>query len=404
MDVIEYTNGKKEIKIFKVKKLSKNIINKLKKSLKVNKANLHSPIFNKDEINELTKCISSTFVSTSGNYINLFEKKISKITGAKYVISIVNGTSALDLCIKALNIKKNTEILVPSLTFIAPVNSIIYNNCNPHFVDVNSDTLGVDYKKLETYLRENCYFKNNKLINKKTKRSISAIIPVHLFGHPVRIDKILNIAKKYNLFLIEDAAEALGSYFKNKHLGTFGNLGVISFNGNKIITTGGGGVILSNNKNLANKIKHLSTTAKKPHLWNYIHDEVGYNYRMPNINAALGCAQLKKLKKILILKRKLFYNYKNSFLDDEYVDVFKEPKESKSNYWFQTLILKNKYRLHKENLLKDLNESKYQSRPAWSLVHKLKKYNKFPKMDLKNCENLYSRIINIPSNNFKYIN
>lgn len=385
-----------------MQKISKNIIDILSKNLNKKNVSLHSPIFTNDEVNELSKCIKSSYVSTSGHYINSFEKKISEYTKSKYVISIVNGTSALDLSLKVLNIKKNTEIFLPSLSFIAPINAVLYNQCIPHFIDIDGNTLGIDTAKLSEYIKKNCIFYKNKLINKISKRQISAILPVHLFGHPSKIDDLLKIAKKYKLYVIEDAAESLGSFYKKKHLGTFGNLGVLSFNGNKIITTGGGGAILTSNKKLAKKIRHLSTTAKKNHPWKYIHDEVGYNYRMPNLNAALGFAQFKKLNKILRLKRNLFSKYKKSFKNNLYVDLFQEPKNAKSNYWFQTLILKEKYKSYKDTLLRDLNINKFQSRPAWSLVHKLNRYNKYPSMNLKNSENLYSRIINIPSNTFEY--
>lgn len=383
--------------------ISKNIIELIQNSLNVKKANLHNPIFNTDEINELAKCIKSTFVSSVGKNIKLFEKKISKITNCENVISIVNGTSALDLSIKVLNIQTNTEIFVPSLTFIAPVNSILYNNCIPHFIDIDKSTLGINPDKLEIYIKKSFKFKNGYLINKKTKRKVSAIIPVHLFGHPLKIDKIIKIAKKYNLKVIEDAAEALGSFYKKKHLGTFGDLGVLSFNGNKIITTGAGGAILTKNKTLAKKIKHLSTTAKLDHPWNYIHDEIGYNYRMSNLNATLGLAQIKKINKILINKRKLFKIYEKNFKNNKYVDLFSEPSSSKSNYWFQTIIIKNEYSAYKEKILEDLNFKKIQSRPAWSLVHKLDKYKKYPKMDLRESVNLHNRIINIPSNTFNFL-
>ena len=279
------------------------IVKSIQKTIGKGPHQLHEPLFLGNEIKYLKKTIKQNFVSTAGEYVNKFENKIKEYTKAKFAIAVVNGTQAIYISLLACGVKQNEEVLVPTLTFAGTVNAISYLGAEPHFVDSEIKNFGIDCLKLENYLKKITKFKGNKSINKRTGRIIKAIIPVHVFGHPCDIKGILKIAKKFNLVVVEDAAEALGSFYKKKHLGTFGHTGCISFNGNKIITTGGGGMVITNKKKLAKKIRHLTTTAKKKHKWEYIHDEVGYNFRMPNLNAALGLAQIEKIN-ILIVKNK----------------------------------------------------------------------------------------------------
>jgi len=311
--------------------LANDIIKSIRKVVGKQKHHLHEPLFCGNEIKYLKKTITTNLVSSIGPFVKKFENQITKFTKSKYAISVVNGTEALHLSLVACGVKNNDEVLVPTITFVGTANAIVYSGGIPHFVDSEFETLGIDPLKLEKYLEEITIKKGKFYFNKKTKKRIKAIIPVHVFGNICKIDKLLKIAKKYNLVVIEDAAEALGSFFKNKHAGTFGLVGCFSFNGNKIITTGGGGAIITNNKSLSKKIRHLSTTAKINHRWEYIHDAVGYNFRMPNINAALGYAQMENLNNFLKSKRKLFLKYCSEFLKSSRIVVIKNPLHSKSN-------------------------------------------------------------------------
>ena len=358
---------------------------------------LHEPSMGKKETNYVTETIKNNFVSTKGIYVQKFEKKIKNYTKANHVTSTINGTQAIFIALKALGIKQNEEVLVPALTFVGTVNAIIYLGAEPHFIDSNIKDFGIDTRKLENYLKKIVIFKKNKSINKKTGRVIKAIIPVHVFGHPCDIEFILRLAKKYKLKIVEDAAECLGSFYKNKHLGTFGDAGCLSFNGNKIITTGGGGAVLSKNKNLNEKIRHLISTAKVQHKWEYIHNEVGYNLRLPSLNAALGLAQISKINFFLKQKRKLFLKYNNIFDKIRGVKLFKENKFSKSNYWLQTLILDNKNIHLKNKLLKSGYSRKIFMRPAWKLISELRPYKNKQKMNLNGARDIYKRVLNLPS-------
>jgi len=375
------------------------IVEALKRTLNypTNFIPLHEPCFLGNERKYLKECIDSNFVSSAGKFVDLFENKIKNLTGSKYTIAVVNGTSALHIALRLLNVSSDDEVLVPSLTFIGPVNSIMYCGATPHFIDSEHNTFGVDAKKLKNYLEKKTIYKNGRCINKSTNKIIKAIVVVHVFGHPVDISEIKKVSEKFNIPILEDAAEGIGSFYKNKHVGTFGKLGVISFNGNKTITTGGGGIILTNDKNLAKRAKHLTTTAKKPHKWEYNFEEVGYNYRMPNINAAVGIAQLENLPKLLLRKRELFRAYSQSFDSVSGVSIQKEPKECKSNYWLQTLVLDQRKKNYRDLILKNTNENNIMTRPCWKPMHKLKHLKSFPRMNLKVTEDLYSRLINIPS-------
>jgi len=383
----------------KKKKLINFIINKIKKTLDNSKkfTPLHEPYFDKNEFLAVKKCLKSTFVSSAGNMTKIFENKINHLTKSKFSIALINGTSALHLSLKSLGIKNNDEVLTPSLTFAGTTNAIIMSGAIPHFIESEYESLGVDPLKLEKYLSKNSKIRNGTCYNKKTGRKISALVVVHVFGHPAKIDKLLKISKKFKLPLIEDAAECIGSFFKKKHLGTFGKIGVISFNGNKTITTGGGGVILTNNSKIYKKALHLSLGGKKKHKWEYIHDEAGYNYRMPAINASIGIAQLKKLNKLIKYKRNLYRKYSRNFKNISGFELFKEPKNSFSNYWLQTILLSKKLSKLKNQILLNTNLKNIMTRPIWRPMHLMKCYKHFPKMKLQVSEDIYSRVINLPS-------
>ena len=358
---------------------------------------LHEPLFFGKEISYLKNTINQNFVSSAGEYVNKFEKKIKEYTKAKFAIAVVNGTQAIYISLKACGVKKDEEVLVPALTFVGTVNAISYLGAKPHFVDSQIKNFGINCLKLENYLNKISKLRGTKCINKLTGKVIKAIVPVHVFGHPCDIQNIIEIAKKFNLMVVEDAAEALGSFYKKKHLGTFGDTGCISFNGNKIITTGGGGMVVTNKKILAKKIKHLTTTAKLKHKWEYIHDEVGYNFRMPNLNAALGLAQFEKIHIFLKAKRTLFKKYFNVFNKMKGISLYKESNNANSNYWLQTLILdKNNVNL-KNKILKESHKKLIYTRPVWRLISELDPYKKNQKMNLSGAKEIYNKIINLPS-------
>jgi perosamine synthetase len=354
-------------------------------------------LFFGNEIKYLKKTISTNLVSSVGPFVKKFENQITKFTRSKYAISVINGTEALHLSLVACGVKNNDEVLVPTITFVGTANAIVYSGAIPHFVDSETETLGIDPLKLEKYLEKITIKKGKFYFNKKTKRKIRAIIPVHVFGNICQIDRILKIAKKYNLLVIEDAAEALGSFSKNKHAGTFGIVGCFSFNGNKILTTGGGGAIITNNKLLAKKIKHLSTTAKINHRWEYIHDAVGYNFRMPNLNAALGSAQIENLNKFLRSKKKLFQRYCKEFLKVNEVRLIKNPEFSKSNNWLNTIFIKNSSIKKRNKVLSLAQKNQIFLRPVWKPLHQLKHFRYMPKMNLENAKRIYISCINLPS-------
>jgi len=359
---------------------------------------LHEPNFCGQEIKLLKNSIISKSVSTHGVETNQFEKKIKSVTKAKHVISVINGTCALQLALYTSGVDKNCEVLIPALNYIASSNATMHVNGTPHFIDVEENSLGVDFKKLDIYLNKISIKKNKRCFNKKTKKIIKAIVVTHVFGHPCNLEMAKKICKKYNLILIEDAAEALGSYYKKKHLGTFGSIGILSFNGNKIITTGGGGAVLTNNSKIAKKINHISRNSRvKKYFWDYSHNELGFNFRLPSLNANLGIAQIKNLNLFLRNKRKLFERYKMLFSNFNEFELLKEPKNAKSNYWLNAIILKKP---NKETILKILKLSakkKIQLRPVWKILSKNKYLNKFPRMNLDCANNLEKRIINIPS-------
>ena len=358
---------------------------------------LHEPTFDGNETKYVQDCIESTYVSSVGKYVDQFEIELAKYTGAKYAVSLVNGTSALHLALKLAGVKAGDEVLIQAFNFVAAANAITYCGATPHFVDIENENLGIDPIKLQNYLSEISKKTGELTENVITGRSIKALVVMHTFGHPSKMDELVEVAKKFNLVLIEDAAESIGSYYDKKHTGTMGLLGTISFNGNKTITTGGGGAVLTNNLELAKHAKHLSTTAKVSHKWAFKHDEIGYNYRMPNINAALGCAQLEQLPIKLEKKKKLFDKYKIELSKIKGISIVEEPKNCKSNYWLQALTLDSPSLSLRDNILENLNAAGYMSRPGWDLLNSLDPFIESPSMSLETSNLLFQSLINIPS-------
>ena len=355
---------------------------------------LHEPRFIGNEKKYLNECIDSTFVSSVGKYVDQFEKNFASYIGSKYVVATVNGTSALHIALLLANVKPDDEVITQPLTFIATANAINYCGAKPIFVDVDIDTLGMSPGALQVFLEDNCAIVDNKCINKTTGKIIKTCVPMHTFGHPCKIDEIKTICDKWKISLVEDAAESLGSLYKSKHTGTFGKMGVFSFNGNKIITSGGGGAIATDDKELAKRAKHLTTTAKVPHSYEYIHDEIGYNYRMPNINAALLVAQLEQLDKFITKKRELALIYEG-FFKNTGIKFIKELKNSRSNYWLQTILLKDKQ--ERDAFLEFTNNNGVMTRPIWKLMNKLDMFKNYQKDDLLNAKYLADRVVNFPS-------
>ena len=355
---------------------------------------LHAPVFNGNEKKYIEECIDSTFVSSVGKFVDRFEEDIAKYTGAKKAVVCVNGTNALHLALMLAGVQRNDEVITQPLTFIATNNAISYCGAHHVFIDVDKETLGLSPLALSNFLQEFAVVREDGCYNKISNRRITAVVPMHTFGHPCRIDEIAAICKEYHLELIEDAAESLGSYYKNQHTGTFGSIGVLSFNGNKIITTGGGGMLLFNNEELAQKAKHLTTQAKVPHPWEFIHDSIGYNYRMPNINAALGVAQLEQIERFLNAKRKLAKNYE-SFFNNRKIQFITEPQFAKSNYWLNIILLEN--RKERDEFLEFSNKNGVMTRPAWELMNRLPMFQYAQCGDLSNAEWIADRLLNIPS-------
>jgi aminotransferase in exopolysaccharide biosynthesis len=355
---------------------------------------LHEPLFVGNEKKYIEECIDSTFVSSVGKFVDRFEDDIARFTGAKKAVVCVNGTNALHLALMLAGVKQNDEVITQSLTFIATANAISYCGAHPVFVDIDKDTLGLSPKALNIFLSQNTEQKSDGCYNKITNRKIAAIVPMHTFGHPCRIDEIAEICQQYKIELVEDAAESLGSYYKEKHTGTFGKIGVLSFNGNKIITTGGGGMLLFNDELLAAKAKHLTTQAKVPHSWEFVHDEIGYNYRMPNINAALGVAQLEQIDSYLAAKRKLAETYIMYFYRTN-IQFVPEPNNSRSNYWLNCILLPN--RIERDVFLRYTNEKGIMTRPVWELMNRLPMFQNAQCGDLTNSEWIADRLVNISS-------
>jgi len=355
---------------------------------------LHEPRFVGNEKKYINECIESTFVSSVGKFVNQFEERVANFTGAKYAVATVSGTAALHIALLMAGVKKDDEVITQPLTFVATCNALSYIGAQPIFVDVDKNTLGLSPKKLEDFLSKNTKQVNGECINKITDRQIKAVVPMHTFGLPINMAELLAVCNKYNIHIVEDAAESLGSYYNNKHTGTFGLLGTLSFNGNKTITTGGGGMIITNDESIAKKAKHITTTAKIPHRWDYEHDMIAYNYRLPNLNAALGCAQMEKLPDFISNKRELAKMYK-SFFNDKAMHFVNENSNTKSNFWLNAIILKD---LEERNaFLKQTNNNNVMTRPIWKLMNNLSMYKNAQTGNLDNAEWLEQRVVNIPS-------
>lgn len=377
--------------------LVKKILGALSSVIGDRAVSLHEPCFGNREKEMLMECIDSTYVSSVGKFVDRFENELAAYTGVKHAVAVVNGTAALHIALRLAGVQEGEEVLIPALTFVATANAVCYCGAIPHFVDSEERTLGVDPMALRVYLQQIAIRKGECCVNKVTGRVIRAIVPMHTFGHPVDLEGLLAVARDFGLVVIEDAAESLGSFYRGKHTGSFGTLGVLSFNGNKILTTGGGGAILTNDAALASRAKHLSTTAKLPHRWAFEHDEVGYNYRLPNLNAALGCAQLERLPGFVAAKRKLYQLYHAAFDDCDGIRLFCEPLECKSNYWLQAIVLDEGFACLKEELLCATNDAGFMTRSVWKLLNTLKPFAKFPSAPLPVATSLEKRIINLPS-------
>jgi len=355
---------------------------------------LHEPRFDHLEKKYLLQTIESGFVSSAGKQVTEFENRIKKYIGVKHAIAVTNGTSALHVALGSIGANQNTEVITQSLTFVATCNAISYCNASPVFVDVSKDTMGMCPVSLSNFLEEKCEVRDDgKCWNKLTNKKIVACVPMHTYGFPVALDELKKVCSKFMIPIIEDAAESLGSLYKNKHAGTIGKISTLSFNGNKIITTGGGGMILTNDDLLSNKMRHITTTAKIKHEWLFEHDVVGYNYRLPNLNASLGLAQLEKIDLFVKNKRQIAKIYQD-WGSNKY-KFFTEPSNTRSNYWLNVIISND---VNERNyLLKVTNDSKIMTRPAWTPMHKLKMFNSYYCHDLKNTMWYFDRIVNLPS-------
>ena len=355
---------------------------------------LHSPIFKGNEKKYINECIDSTFVSSVGPFVNKFEDLMSQITQTKKTTAVVNGTAALQVGLRLVGVKENDEVITQALTFVATANAIAYNNAHPVFLDVDLDTMGLSSIAVSHFLDEFGELREDGCYNKSTGRKISACLPMHTFGFPVHLDELLKICNHWKIPLVEDAAESLGSQYKEKPIGSFGEVASFSFNGNKIVTSGGGGAITTNNIKLGERAKFLTTTAKEPHTYEYVHNELGYNFRMPNLNAALACAQLEQLNIYLSNKRNLANSYDKFFLKKG-IKFRTETENTKANYWLMCVELENKK--ERDSFLKFTNDNKVMTRPIWRLMSKLPMYEICQKDDQKNALFLENRIVNIPS-------
>lgn len=358
---------------------------------------LHEPLFSGNENKFVQECIDTGWVSSVGKFVDRFEADLAAYTGVKRAVAVVNGTAALHVCLILSDVQPDDEVLVPTLTFIATANAVTYCYAVPHFVDSAYNTLGIDPDALDSYLSEIGEIRADGCYNRKTGRRIRAVVPMHTFGHPVDMDKMVVLCEKYRLVLIEDAAESIGSFYKGRHTGNFGHIAAMSFNGNKTITTGGGGAVLTNDEELGKLAKHITTQAKIPHRWAYAHDRIGYNYRMPNINAALGCAQLEELPGFVEKKRRLAEKYRKALDDVSGVTFFVEPEFAKSNYWLNAILLDKDVAIERDHVLEALNDAGIGSRPIWELMYTMPMFKDCPRMDCKVAENIGRRLINLPS-------
>jgi perosamine synthetase len=334
-------------------------------------------------------------VSSVGLQITEFENQVREFTGAKFAVATVNGTAALQIALEATGLQPGDEVLLPSLTFAATASAIVHAGGTPVFIDSNPERIGIDPISLRSWLETNVVAKNGKSVNKNSGKAIHSVVPVHIFGHPVQIDDLAQLCKEFNLLLVEDAAESLGSFYNDQHTGTFGTAGIISFNGNKTITTGGGGMVLTDSEEIANRARHLITTAKVPHPWEYIHDAVGYNFRLPNLNAALGVAQMHSLAKIIELQRRLYEIYKSELNDLPGIHLVSETIETRSNYWLQAVLLDDAK--SRDQVLEAFHADGLKVRPAWRPLHMLEPYKTYQRTEMSGTENIYERLVNLPS-------
>ena len=377
--------------------LSEQIVAAVRSAVGDRPAVLHEPLFEGDEEALVRECVATGWVSSVGKFVDGFERDLADYTGAKAAIAVVNGTAALHVALLAAGVEKSDEVLVPTLTFIGTVNPIAYCGATPHFIESLPNAPGIDVDALDEYLGDIAELKGGEAYNKRTGARLAAILPVHVFGHPVDMDRLAEISEKYAIPVIEDAAEAMGSTYKGRHAGTLGLLGTLSFNGNKIITTGGGGAVLTNNAELARRIKHVSTTARVAHRLEFLHDMVGYNYRMTNINAALGVAQLRNIENFVLRKRLLTDRYAAGVESIPSVHLLREGNDTRSNYWLQTLILDQAVSGQRDQVLGALNDAGYGARPVWRLMHTLPMFEVCPRMNLSNAESMAARAVNVPS-------
>jgi len=356
---------------------------------------LHEPRLGEMDKDYVADAVDSTFVSSVGAYVDRFEKELAGYTGTERAVVTVNGTAALQVAFELAGVEEGCEVITQALTFVATANAVSYTRADPVFLDVDMETIGLSPDALEAFLERYAEKDGDRTFNKESGRRIAAVVPMHTFGHPCRMEQLMEVTKKWNLPVIEDAAEALGSWTSSSHCGTFGKMGVFSFNGNKTITTGGGGAIITNDYNLADRAKHLTTTAKVNHPWEFVHDEIGYNFRMPNLNAALGCSQLKRLDDLLNDKRELAASYERFFSEIDGYDFFKEPMGCKSNYWLNAVITPDKQK--RDELLEKTNNAGIMTRPAWELMPDLAIYGHCLTDELQNARWIQERLVNLPS-------
>jgi perosamine synthetase len=358
---------------------------------------LHEPEFAGREWEYVKACIDTGWVSSVGSFVDRFERDLEAATGAAHAVATSNGTSALHICLLLAGVQPRDEVLMPALTFIATANAASYAGAVPHFIDSEAVSLGVDAPALEQHLRDRAHLVGGVCVNRRTGAPIRALVVMHVFGHPADLDALSDVASRWHLVLIEDAAESLGSHYQGRHTGLVGRLSALSFNGNKVVTTGGGGAVLTQDDALARRAKHLTTTARQPHRWNFLHDEVGFNYRLPNLNAALGCAQLERLDSMVARKRELATRYDVAFRGVPGVSFLREPAGTRSNYWLNAIVLDGGQAGHRDDVLAVLNDAGYMSRPIWTLMHRLPMYKTCPHAVLPVAESLEARVINLPS-------
>ncbi|WP_044541782.1 LegC family aminotransferase [Bradyrhizobium sp. LTSP885] len=361
---------------------------------------LHEPRFGERERQFVLDCIDTNWVSSAGQYVTRFEQMVAEATGARHAVAIVNGTAALHAALLLEGVQPNDEVLLPAITFVATANAVSHAGAIPHFVDSTWDSLGLDPMALDEHLAAIAVHRNGGWINKETGRRLRAVVPVHIFGHPVDMAALGTVAAKYDLVVVEDATESLGSILNGQSCGTFGHSAVLSFNGNKIVTTGGGGMILTSDDDHARRARHVTSTAKKSHAWAFDHDEVAYNYRLPNINAALGCAQMERLPAMVAAKRELAERYLQAFSQFPGARVYREPKGAQSNYWLNTLVLDRECAGERDRLLSALHGHGVKARPLWTPMHMLPMYRDCPRSPLDVAEDMYRRCINLPSSPF----